>query len=135
MIPTNDSIKPYLESLDKERQEAISFLVEEMKQITHREPKLWGTIIGFGKLYYKYETGNDGYMPILGLSSRKAAITLYLSYDIEKYDELKSLGKVTYGKACLYIKRLSDVDLNVLRTLMRKSYEDATKYPFVTLIE
>jgi hypothetical protein len=124
-----------MEQLPKDRYEAIVWLVNEMKIITKREPKLWGTIIGFGKLYYKYKTGNDGYMPIIGLSNRKQAITLYLSYDIESYEELNTLGKCTYGKGCLYIKKLSDVDLNVLRTLMQKAYVNTLKYEFVTLIE
>ena len=132
---TNESIQSYIEQLSADRYEAILWIVNEMKQITNREPKLWGTIIGFGKLYYKYKTGHDGYMPILALSSRKQAITLYLTYNIEQYEEIKTLGKCTYGKGCLYIKKLSDVDLNVLKRLMRKSYEDALKHDFITLIE
>jgi len=132
---TNESILPYIEQLSADRYEAILWIVNEMKQITNREPKLWGTIIGFGKLYYKYKTGHDGHMPILALSSRKQAITLYLTYNVEQYEEIKTLGKCTYGKGCLYIKKLSDVDLNVLKRLMRKSYEDALKYDFITLIE
>lgn len=132
---TNESIQPYIEQLSADRYEAILWIVNEMKQITNREPKLWGTIIGFGKLYYKYKTGHDGHMPILALSSRKQAITLYLTYNVEQYEEIKMLGKCTYGKGCLYIKKLSDVDLNVLKRLMRKSYEDALKYDFITLIE
>ncbi|MDG0887990.1 DUF1801 domain-containing protein [Paracholeplasma manati] len=132
---TNESIQSYIEQLSADRYEAILWIVNEMKQITNREPKLWGTIIGFGKLYYKYKTGHDGHMPILALSSRKQAITLYLTYHIEQYEEIKTLGKCTYGKGCLYIKKLSDVDLNVLKRLMRKSYEDALKYDFITLIE
>ncbi len=132
---TNESIQPYIEQLSADRYEAILWIVNEMKQITNREPKLWGTIIGFGKLYYKYKTGHDGHMPILALSSRKQAITLYLTYNVEQYEEIKTLGKCTYGKGCLYIKKLSDVDLNVLKRLMRKSYEDALKYDFITLIE
>lgn len=132
---TNTSIQSYMEQLPKDRYDAITYLINEMKQITQREPKLWGTIVGFGKLYYKYKTGNDGYMPILGLSSRKQAITLYLTFDIEQYPELNTLGKCTYGKGCLYIKKLSDVDLTVLKVLMQKAYVDALKYDFVTLTE
>ena len=56
---TNNTIQPYLDQLSSDRYEAILWLVNEMKDITKREPKLWGTIIGFGKLYYKYKTGND----------------------------------------------------------------------------
>ena len=132
---TNDSIQGYLDTLDKERKEAISIIVEEMKLITKLEPKLWGTIIGFGKLYYRYNTSNDGFMPILGLSSRKQAITLYLSFNLEQYEELNRLGKITYGKGCLYIKKLSDIDLSVLKELMNKAALDAVKYDFITRIE
>lgn len=132
---TNQSIELYMNSLEKERQHAISIIVNEMKRITQREPKLWGSIIGFGKLYYKYKTGTDGYMPILGLSSRKQAITLYLSFEIESYEELEDLGKYSYGKSCLYIKKLSDIDIDVLIKLMEKAYVDALKYDFVKVIE
>lgn len=132
---TNQSIQSYLDTLDPNRLEAIQYLVEEMRQVTQLEPKLWGTIIGFGKLYYKYKTGHDGYMPIIGLSSRKQAITLYLSFDIEQYPELQSLGKITYSKGCLYIKKLSDVNLAVLRELIRKTAEDALKHDFIQRIE
>ena len=132
---TSQSIQGYMETLEKERQEAVSIIVEKMRRITQREPKLWGTIIGFGKLYYKYQTGHDGFMPILGLSSRKQAITLYLSFEIEKYEEVKRLGKCSLGRGCLYIKRLSDVDMDVLVSLMEKAYVDALKYDFVKVIE
>ncbi len=132
---TNQSIQSYMDTLEKERQEAVSIIVEEMRRITQREPKLWGTIIGFGKLYYKYQTGHDGFMPILGLSSRKQAITLYLSFEIEKYEEIKKLGKCSLGRGCLYIKKISDIDMGVLITLMEKAYVDALKYDFVKVIE
>lgn len=132
---TNQSIQSYLDSLEPTRLEAIQYLVEEMRQITQLEPKLWGTIIGFGKLYYKYKTGHDGFMPIIGLSSRKQAITLYISFDIEKYPELQTLGKVTYSKGCLYIKKLSDVNLAVLRELIQKTAEDALNHDFIQRIE
>ena len=74
-------------------------------------------------------------MPIIGLASRKQAITLYLSFDIGAYDELKQLGLVTYSKSCLYIKSLKDVKLEILKRLIEKTTVDALKYDFITRIE
>lgn len=128
---TNQDVQTLINQIPEPRKKDIIELSLMMKTITQKEPKLWGTIIGFGSLHYKYKTGTEGNMPILGLASRKHAITLYLSYDIEKYQELKSLGKYTHGKGCLYIKTLSDVNLNVLETLMRHAYDDVMKLSFV----
>lgn len=128
---TNQDVQTLINQIPEPRKKDIIKLSLMMKTITQKEPKLWGTIIGFGSLHYKYKTGTEGDMPILGLASRKHAITLYLSYDIEKYQELKSLGKYTHGKGCLYIKTLSDVDLSVLETLMKHAYDDVMKLSFV----
>lgn len=128
---TNQDVQTLINQIPEPRKKDIIELSLMMKTITQKEPKLWGTIIGFGSLHYKYKTGTEGDMPILGLASRKHAITLYLSYDIEKYQELKSLGKYTHGKGCLYIKKLSDININVLDTLMRHAYDDVMKLSFV----
>lgn len=128
---TNQDVQTLINQIPEPRKKDIIELSLMMKTITQKEPKLWGTIIGFGSLHYKYKTGTEGDMPILGLASRKQAITLYLSYDIEKYQELKSLGKYTHGKGCLYIKKLSDININVLDTLMRHAYDDVMKLSFV----
>lgn len=128
---TSLDVMEFINQMPEPRKKDIIELSLMMKTITQKEPKLWGTIIGFGSLHYKYKTGTEGDMPILGLASRKQAITLYLSYDIEKYQELKSLGKYTHGKGCLYIKKLSDININVLDTLMRHAYDDVMKLSFV----
>ncbi len=132
---TNSSIQSYLKTMDKQRRPDIDQLVRLMEEVTQRKPKLWGTIIGFGRLYYRYETGHDGYMPILGLSNRKQAITLYLSFNIEDYPAIKKLGKCTYGKSCLYIKQLADVDWIILKQLIQQAYQDVLNYTFVKVIE
>jgi len=132
---TDLKIKTLIYSLESKRRQEILVLVEIIEKIVNRSPKLWGTIIGFGKLYYKYPTGHDGFMPIIGLASRKNAITLYLSYDIGAYPELNRLGKYSIGKSCLYIKKLTDVDLNVLKEMITKSYHESITYDFVTLID
>ncbi len=132
---TNQSIESYLDQLSAQRRSDILWLVESMEKIAKRKPKLWGSIIGFGRLYYRYPTGNDGYMPIIALSSRKQAITLYLSFDLEKEPLLKTLGNYTIGKSCLYIKRLDDIDRKVLLAVIQQSYRKTLQYDFVKVIE
>lgn len=132
---THQTITEHLKTLQQPRKDQIIRLIELFEQVTKRKPKLWGTIIGFGKLYYQYPTGHDGYMPILALANRKLAITLYLSMDIAKYPELKQLGRFTIGKSCLYIKRLTDIDWRILSTLVKNAYKDVSNYTFTTLIE
>lgn len=132
---THNSIDSYLQNLPDNRRPDVLWLVEKMQKISKRKPKLWGSIIGFGRLYYRYPTGNDGYMPIIALSSRKQALTLYLSFNLEKEVELKNLGIYKIGKSCLYIKKLSDVNLKVLVTVMKKAYQQSLAYDFIKVIE
>jgi hypothetical protein len=96
-----------------------------MREISGEEPKMWGpSIVGFGSVHYKYASGREGDMPITGFSPRKQNLTLYVIGDFEQCEELLAkLGKHTTGAVCLYIKRLSDIDQNVLRELVTKSVE------------
>ena len=121
---TNEDIKAYVDQIDSNRKEDIIKLIELGKKLTQKEPKLWGSIVGFGKLHYTYETGREGDMPLFSFANRKQAITLYLSYDIKKYEELKDLGKHKTGQGCLYINKLEDVDMNILELLIRKAIQD-----------
>ena len=84
---------------------------------------MWGpSIIGFGSIHYKYESGREGDMPLVGFSPRKAASVLYGAIGFDGAEKLLAkLGKHTTGKGCLYIKKLSDVDQKVLQTLVAKS--------------
>jgi len=132
---TNPSIDDYIESITDPRKKDLLWLVSQMETITKRKPKLWGSIVGFGRLYYRYPTGNDGYMPILAFANRKQAITLYLSFDIAKFKALTKLGKHTIGKSCLYIKTLDDIDRKVLITIMELAYKETMKYQFIKVIE
>jgi len=132
---TSNSIESYIKDLPGNRRSDILWLIQQMETISKRKPKLWGSIIGFGKLYYRYPTGNDGYMPMIALSSRKQAITLYLSFDLEKESELKNLGTFKIGKSCLYIKKLADVNLKVLTIIIKKAYLQSLAYDFVKVIE
>jgi hypothetical protein len=124
MHVTDKSIVHHLKSISEQRLNDILIIVEMMEKITQRKPEMWGTIIGFGSLHYVYKTGHSGDMPILGLANRKQAITLYLSSEIGKFNLLGNLGKHTIGVGCLYIKKLSDINLNILEQLMQKAFDD-----------
>lgn len=132
---TNLNINSFTESLDEQRKADIIKLVDLMKEVTNKEPKLWGSIIGFGRLKYVYKSGHSGEMPVVGLASRKQAITLYLSYDINKFINLNKLGKYKTGKGCLYIKKLDDIDINVMRTLIVEAIKDTKNLDFITEME
>lgn len=132
---TNLNINSFTERLDEQRKADIIKLVDLMKEVTNKEPKLWGSIIGFGRLKYVYKSGHSGEMPVVGLASRKQAITLYLSYDINKFINLNKLGKYKTGKGCLYIKKLDDIDINVMRTLIVEAIKDTKNLDFITEME
>lgn len=116
-----DFINSYV---DNDQKKADSFqLIELMQQWSDSEPKMWGpSIIGFGNYHYKYASGHEGDAPVLGFSPRKAALTLYVYSDTEKSKTLISeLGKFKMSKACIYVKKLSDINLSVLRELCIES--------------
>ncbi len=122
--PNNQDVEQFLNRVDDERKRKDSFtILELMKQVTGREPGMWGSsIVGFGSYHYTYESGREGDMPLAGFSPRKQNLTLYNMGGFERYDDLlKKLGKHTTGKGCLYIKRLDDVDLPTLKSLIEES--------------
>jgi uncharacterized protein DUF1801 len=122
--PTEQSVESFLNSIpDQQRRNDCFALLELMKQATQAEPRMWGSsIVGFGSYHYKYASGREGEAPLTGFSPRKQNLTLYILAGFEAYDELlKKLGKHTVGKACLYIKRLADVDLAALKQLVEQS--------------
>lgn len=93
---------------------------------------MWGSsIIGFGSYHYKYASGHEGDAPLVGFSPRKAKISLYLSPDFTDRERLlPELGKFTTGKSCVYINKLDDIDVDVLKDLIRRSIESTlAKYP------
>ncbi len=132
---TSFDIQPYLDRLDPKRVEDIRVLLDMGARITGKEPALWGEIVGFGKLHYRYPTGTQGFMPGVAFAGRKQALTVYASFDVAQYPELERLGKFTHGKSCLYIKKLADVRLDVLEAIMERAYRDALNYDFVTPME
>ncbi len=100
-----------------------------MKDVTKKEPRMWGdSIIGFGSYRYKYASGREGEWFLTGFSPRKHTLTLYITAGFEMYGSLlMDLGKYTTGKSCLYIKKLEDIDLKTLRELVRQSVRHMEK--------
>jgi hypothetical protein len=96
-----------------------------MERVTGEKPAMWGpSIVGFGDLHYKYESGREGDWFKVGFSPRKQNLTLYITDYIQDDDPLLAkLGKFTTGKACIYIKRLEDIDSEVLEQLVERSYD------------
>ncbi len=124
-VPTDADVLEFINNVpDARRREDSLTVLAMMRAITGEEPRMWGnSIVGFGSYHYKYASGREGDMCLAGFSPRKQALTLYIMGGFEQYDELMAkLGKYTTGAACLYIKRLSDVDMDVLRELVAKSY-------------
>lgn len=95
-----------------------------MEKTTGEKATMWGpSIVGFGTYHYKYDSGREGDMCMVGFSPRKPNLTLYLMGGFENYEKfMTKLGKYTTGSACLYIKKLEDVDINVLEQLIKESY-------------
>ncbi len=106
------------------RKDCLSIL-QLMKDVTKKEPKMWGdSIIGFGNYHYKYESGREGDWFLTGFSPRKANLTIYIMAGFASYGELmKKLGKYKTGVSCLYVNKLSDIDLKVLKQLLKESIE------------
>jgi Domain of unknown function (DU1801) len=122
--PTKASVSGFLNKVsDKSRREDCLKVLEIMKEVTGEEPQTWGSsIVGFGRYRYKYESGTKGEWMITGFSPRKGDLTLYIMLGFEPVSDLMArLGKHKTGKSCLYIKRLADVDLGVLRKIVEKS--------------
>ena len=122
--PTTDSVSAFLKRVeDKGRRDDWLTVIAMMKDVTKEEPAMWGSsIVGFGRYHYKYESGREGEWMITGFSPRKADLTLYIMGGFEDFPDLmKRLGKHKTAKSCLYIKKLADVDLKVLKEIVKKS--------------
>jgi hypothetical protein len=116
---------------DKVREDCYT-IINLMEKATAEKPRMWGpAIVGFGKYTYKYESGRSGEICMVGFSPRKANITLYILAGFSQQAELlQKLGKHKSGKGCLYIKKLADVNINVLESLIKESIRFLKeKYP------
>lgn len=123
---TSANVHDFINSFSNtEQKKKDSFeLVKLMQNLTGYEPKMWGpTIIGFGSYHYKSEKSRqEGDCPLVGFSPRKAAISLYIYTGDPQHEYLlKNLGKFKIGKACIYIKKLSDIDETELKNLMKET--------------
>lgn len=124
------NVDKFLKSVkDEQKREDCYKVLEIMKKTTKAEPKMWGTsIIGFGTYHYKYASGREGDWMLVGFSPRKQNLTLYIMSGFDEYDSLmKKLGKHSTGKSCLYIKKLEDVNMKVLKELITKSVRHMQK--------
>lgn len=121
---TNHDVIEFIEKVDspKKRLDAYT-LLQIFEQTSGYEPKMWGpSIIGFGAYHYKYATGHEGDAPLVGFSPRKAKISLYFATgDTTRDTILKRFGKHTSGKACVYINKVEDIDVDVLKELITQS--------------
>jgi hypothetical protein len=126
----NASVDDFLNSIkDEQVRQDCWTIAGIMQETTKAKPQMWGSsIVGFGSYRYKYASGREGDWMLVAFSPRKQNITLYLSSGFEGYDELMTkLGKHSCGKACIYIKRLSDVHLPTLKKLIKGSVKHMLK--------
>jgi hypothetical protein len=130
---TDDSVTEFINKVENEIKRSDSFkLIEIFKSVTGFEPKMWGpSIIGFGSYHYKYESGHEGDAPLTGFSPRKGALVFYLSSQYQDREELLSkLGKHKVSKACVYVRKMADIDIAVLEKMIRNSFDHiAALYP------
>ncbi len=122
---TKVNVKDFINSyVDNEQKKTDSFqLIELMTKWSGFQPKMWGpTIIGFGSYHYKYASGHEGDAPIIGFSPRKAEFSLYVfSSTKENQQLLQELGKYKMAKACIYVKKLSDINISALEAICKTS--------------
>ncbi|SFC92674.1 DUF1801 domain-containing protein [Flavobacterium phragmitis] len=130
---TTNSVTDFINTVENEAKRNDAFeLLKIIQEITGFEPKMWGpSIIGFGSYHYKYDSGHEGDAPLAGFSPRKTAMTVYFYLPEKEREELlPKLGKHTSSKACIYIKKLADIDMEILKKIILLSKEFTQKlYP------
>ena len=126
--PTEVSVEEFIKNSDPKKVEDSFKLVEIMEKISGEPATMWGpSIIGFGKYRYKYKSGREGEMCRIGFSPRKDKFSLYIidCYDENNKQEVEKLGKIKMGSgACIYFKKLEDLDLEVLEKMIIESLEE-----------
>lgn len=121
---TEDSVIAFIEAVETEKKREDAYkLLDVFTEETEYNAKMWGpSIIGFGSYHYKYQSGHEGDAPLVGFSPRKAKISLYFATGNEEREHLlKTFGKHTSGKACVYINKVADIDVDVLKALIHQS--------------
>ena len=126
--PTDAKVEDFLNAVEHPTRKKDGFeLMKIMKEITKEKPVMWGpSIVGFGSHHYKTKSGREGDMPQTGFSPRKASLTVYIMPGFEEFDDLLGkLGKHKIGKSCLYINKLADVDIDVLKQIIKRSLDSS----------
>lgn len=121
------SVEDFLNSVENAKKKEFAFtILDFMKEITKDEPKMWGdSIVGFGCYHYKYESGREGDMLQIGFSPRKQSMTLYIMHGLKDAENLLSqLGKHKTSKACLYINKQEDIDLKILKKVIKHAVKN-----------
>ncbi|MES2589887.1 MAG: DUF1801 domain-containing protein [Bacteroidota bacterium] len=127
-IKVVDFLNSYVEN-EQKKVDSLR-LIELMSEWSGFEPKMWGpSIIGFSSYHYKYASGHEGDAPIIAFSPRKAALTLYV-YSASKDSEhlIDELGKFKITKGCIYVKKLSDIDISILEKLCKQTIEHINEH-------
>lgn len=124
-VYTDEDVLKFIQNFansEQKKQDSYA-LIELMKEMSGHEPKMWGpTIVGFGSYHYKYKSGHEGDAPMLGFSPRKGAISLYVFTGLPEHEHLlEGLGKFKMGKACIYVNKLADINIDILKRLMLAS--------------
>ena len=128
MTENDNSVTAFIRAVpDKQKQEDAFTLIELITKHSGLQPKMWGaSIIGFGKYHYKYESGHEGDSPLIAFSPRKSSIVLYMSNFQGREKLLENFGKHTTSVACIYFKKLADINIDVLEKMIPISIEAAT---------
>lgn len=133
MKPTDAAVEAFIEGVEHPgRREDARAALALLAEVTGEAPVMWGpSIIGFGRYHYRYDSGHEGDAPLVGFSPRKANLVFYMATDEEgRNGFLPRLGKHKTGKSCVYVNRLSDIDLDVLTEMARWTVEDTRRrYP------
>lgn len=128
--PTRASASAFVAAIpDAARRRDCRTLLRLMREVTGEKPTMWGdSMVGFGSYHYKYASGREGDWFLTGFSPRQDALTIYLMTGFEPQAALiAKLGKHKTGKSCLYINKLEDIDMNVLKELVTESVEHMKK--------
>jgi hypothetical protein len=131
--PTDVSVESHIAAVaNEEQRNDAKTLVAIMRKVTKQEPRMWGpSIVGFGSYHYKYASGHEGDSALAAFAVRGREIVVYIAVGFDGRDDLLAkLGKHKTGKVCVYIRRLANVDLKVLETLVARSVADMKRrYP------
>ena len=123
-LPNNKNVEEYIDAVENaQKREDSRVLLKMMQEITGEKPVMWGeSIIGFGNYHYKYASGREGDWMISAFSPRKQNLTIYIMGGFENQEELLAkVGKAKNSVGCLYVKKLADIDLNVLKEMIELS--------------